>query len=85
MTIHRGTILLVDDEEKILKALGRALRDAGHAVVETTRPSWAPATTARRCAGSTNAAPEPTRAAGSPARRGTMRPARCFGTPDAAA
>jgi two-component system NtrC family response regulator len=38
MTIHRGTILLVDDEEKILKALGRALRDAGHAVVETTSP-----------------------------------------------
>jgi DNA-binding NtrC family response regulator len=34
--IHRGTILLVDDEEKILKALGRALRDAGHAVTETT-------------------------------------------------
>src|SRR5580765_2267567 len=34
---HRGSILLVDDEEKILKALGRALRDAGHEVVETTR------------------------------------------------
>src|SRR5579872_4094703 len=33
---HRGSILLVDDEEKILKALGRALRDAGHGVVETT-------------------------------------------------
>src|SRR5258707_12638180 len=33
---HRGSILVVDDEEKILKALGRALRDAGHAVVETT-------------------------------------------------
>jgi DNA-binding NtrC family response regulator len=32
----RGSILLVDDEEKILKALGRALRDAGHEVVETT-------------------------------------------------
>ena len=29
-----GTILLVDDEEKILKALGRALRDEGHRVVE---------------------------------------------------
>ena len=28
---HRGSILLVDDEEKILKALGRALRNAGHA------------------------------------------------------
>ena len=36
MTIHRGSILLVDDEEKILKALGRALRDAGHGVTETT-------------------------------------------------
>ena len=33
---HRGSILLVDDEEKILKALGRALRDAGHTVTETT-------------------------------------------------
>jgi DNA-binding NtrC family response regulator len=32
-----GSILLVDDEEKILKTLGRALRDAGHEVVETTR------------------------------------------------
>jgi two-component system NtrC family response regulator len=36
MTIRRGSILLVDDEEKILKALGRALRDAGHEVIETT-------------------------------------------------
>src|SRR5580765_1852386 len=35
---HRGSILLIDDEEKILKALGRALRDAGHAVIETTNP-----------------------------------------------
>src|SRR5947208_9910040 len=33
---RRGHILLVDDEEKILKALGRALREAGHEVVETT-------------------------------------------------
>jgi len=33
---HRGFILLVDDEEKILKALSRALRDAGHEVVDTT-------------------------------------------------
>jgi DNA-binding NtrC family response regulator len=42
MTVqHRGAILLVDDEEKILKALGRALRDAGHAVVETTSPRQA--------------------------------------------
>src|SRR5437773_4801620 len=39
--MHRGSILLVDDEEKILKALGRALRDAGHAVVETTSPRQA--------------------------------------------
>ena len=29
-----GTILLVDDEEKILKALARALRDEGHEVIE---------------------------------------------------
>jgi two-component system NtrC family response regulator len=28
----------VDDEEKILKALGRALRDVGHEVIETTSP-----------------------------------------------
>src|ERR1700730_13895781 len=33
---RRGSILLVDDEEKILRALGRALRDAGHEVIETT-------------------------------------------------
>jgi two-component system response regulator AtoC len=33
----RGSILLADDEEKILKTLGRALRDEGHEVVETTR------------------------------------------------
>jgi two-component system, NtrC family, response regulator AtoC len=32
----RGTILLADDEEKIVKVLGRALRDDGHEVVETT-------------------------------------------------
>jgi DNA-binding NtrC family response regulator len=38
MTTFRGSVLLVDDEEKILKALGRALREAGHAVVETTDP-----------------------------------------------
>src|SRR5213594_2611158 len=35
MATLRGSILLVDDEEKILKALGRALRDAGHQVVDT--------------------------------------------------
>ena len=29
-----GSILLVDDEEKILKTLGRALRAEGHRVVE---------------------------------------------------
>jgi DNA-binding NtrC family response regulator len=34
----RGSILLIDDEEKILKALGRALRDAGHEVIDTTSP-----------------------------------------------
>ena len=28
-----GSILLVDDEEKILKTLGRALRDDSHEVV----------------------------------------------------
>src|SRR5436189_784595 len=39
--MHRGSILLVDDEEKILKALGRALRDARHAVVETASPRHA--------------------------------------------
>jgi DNA-binding NtrC family response regulator len=32
----RGSILLTDDEEKILKRLGRALRDEGHDVVEAT-------------------------------------------------
>jgi two-component system response regulator PilR (NtrC family) len=36
MATRRGSILLVDDEEKIVKTLGRALRDAGHDVVETT-------------------------------------------------
>ena len=37
----RGSILLVDDEEKILKTLGRALRGAGHDVMETTSPRQA--------------------------------------------
>jgi DNA-binding NtrC family response regulator len=32
----RGAILLADDEEKILKRLGRALRDEGHEVVEAS-------------------------------------------------
>src|SRR5438874_1943751 len=36
MPVHHGSILLVDDEEKILKALGRALREAGHDVVDTS-------------------------------------------------
>ena len=34
MSGPRGAVLLVDDEEKILKRLGRALRDEGHDVVE---------------------------------------------------
>src|SRR5258705_10904562 len=34
----RGSLLLVDDEEKILRALGRALRAAGHEVIETASP-----------------------------------------------
>ena len=32
MTVVRGSILLVDDEEKILKRLGRALKEDGHDV-----------------------------------------------------
>jgi DNA-binding NtrC family response regulator len=36
MSPQHGSILLVDDEEKILKALARTLRQAGHEVVETT-------------------------------------------------
>jgi DNA-binding NtrC family response regulator len=39
----RGWILLADDEEKILKRLGRALRDEGHDVIEASS-----ATDARR-------------------------------------
>jgi two-component system, NtrC family, response regulator AtoC len=34
----RGAILLVDDEERILKVLARALRDEGHEVTATTNP-----------------------------------------------
>jgi DNA-binding NtrC family response regulator len=36
MSPVRGSILLADDEEKILKRLGRALRDEGHEVVEAS-------------------------------------------------
>ncbi|MGE3178868.1 MAG: sigma-54-dependent transcriptional regulator [Vicinamibacterales bacterium] len=36
MSASHGSILLVDDEEKILKALGRALREEGHEVFATT-------------------------------------------------
>jgi DNA-binding NtrC family response regulator len=36
MSKATGSIILVDDEEKILKVHGRALRDHGHDVVETT-------------------------------------------------
>ena len=36
MSTRRGSILLADDEEKILKRLGRALRDDGHDVVEAS-------------------------------------------------
>ena len=36
MNGSRGSILLADDEEKILKRLGRALRDEGHEVIEAS-------------------------------------------------
>ena len=36
MNATRGSVLLADDEEKILKRLGRALRDEGHDVVEAS-------------------------------------------------
>ena len=38
MAAPRGSILLVDDEEKILKALSRALREERHEVIATTCP-----------------------------------------------
>src|SRR5260221_1785634 len=41
MTPTRGSILLVDDEEKIVKSLGRAVREPGHTVVNTTNPRQA--------------------------------------------
>ena len=34
-----GSILLVDDETKILNALANALRDEGHEVVATASPA----------------------------------------------
>src|SRR5512135_2523962 len=37
----RGSILLVDDEEKIRKTLGRVLREDGHEVIEAGRASEA--------------------------------------------
>src|SRR5262245_1333330 len=36
MPPHHGSLLLVDDEERILRSLARALRQEGHEVVETT-------------------------------------------------
>ena len=49
MTDIRGSILLVDDEEKILKVLGRAtLRDAGHRVADTASARDAQALLAER-------------------------------------
>ena len=36
-----GTVLLVDDEEKILKTLGRALREDEHEVTTTSSPQEA--------------------------------------------
>jgi len=44
----RGSVLLVDDEEGILKTLGRALRDEGHEVVTSPRPAQAEALLAER-------------------------------------
>jgi DNA-binding NtrC family response regulator len=36
MNAPRGSVLLADDEEKILKRLGRALREEGHEVIEAS-------------------------------------------------
>ncbi|HSF19538.1 MAG TPA: sigma-54 dependent transcriptional regulator [Vicinamibacteria bacterium] len=44
----RGTILLVDDEERILKTLARALRDDGHDVFVTASPIMAQSMLAER-------------------------------------
>jgi DNA-binding NtrC family response regulator len=38
MSGPRGAVLVLDDEEKILKRLGRALREEGHDVVEAGSP-----------------------------------------------
>jgi len=38
MTLNHGSILLLDDEEKILRALSRALSDAGHEVAASCHP-----------------------------------------------
>jgi DNA-binding NtrC family response regulator len=43
-----GSVLLVDDEEKILKTLGRALREDGHECVSTSSPREAQKLLARR-------------------------------------
>ncbi len=44
----RGSILLADDEEKIVRILGRALRDEGHEVIETTSAGEAKSLVFRR-------------------------------------
>jgi DNA-binding NtrC family response regulator len=41
MRSPRGSVLLVDDEEGILKTLGRALREEGHDVTATASPAEA--------------------------------------------
>ena len=48
MSGTRGAVLLLDDEEKILKRLGRALRDEGHDVVEAGSPREAQRQLAQR-------------------------------------
>ncbi len=44
----RGAVLLVDDEEKLVRNLGRVLRDAGHEVVTATSAGEAQALLASR-------------------------------------
>jgi two-component system, cell cycle sensor histidine kinase and response regulator CckA len=41
MSAPHGSILLADDEEKLVRMLGRALREEGHDVTETTNPHHA--------------------------------------------